>query len=262
MNYPEIIHLVQSTRRIIRREENHLEITAKGRANFVTQVDVQVQEYLRQELKKLYPEVKLFAEEQVRISMNPKEAYWILDPIDGTQNFIRHTSTSAVSLAYYAGGALQFGVIYNPFLEETFYASQGQGAFLNGQPLHVTTNSSLAECLVAIGTSPYEREYAASNWPLFAEVFSRCMDIRRGGSASLDLAYVAAGRFDAYLEHYLKPWDMAAGLVIIREAGGQITNFAGSPIDVNLNSDVCATNGLIQKELLTIIKKHWPQPNM
>jgi myo-inositol-1(or 4)-monophosphatase len=258
LNYQEIINLVKSTCRIILGEENHLEITAKGRANFVTQVDVAVQEYLREQLHKLYPEVLLLAEEQKRIFIQPGKAYWILDPIDGTQNFIRHMGTSAVSLAYYDQGDLQFGVIYNPFLEETFHAAKGQGAYLNGRPIHVTDNNALSNCLVAIGTSPYEREYAASNWPLFAEIFSRCMDIRRGGSASLDLAYVAAGRLDAYVEHNLKPWDMAAGLVLVREAGGSVTNFSHQAVDVNLNSDICATNGLIQEEVLSIIKKHWP----
>lgn len=257
MDYERIKSLVKSTKDIIIDPTRPVEITTKGRANFVTQIDVAVQEYLRQKLQALYPEVLLLSEEQARITVDADKAYWILDPIDGTQNFIRHTNMSAVSLGYYAHGALRFSVIYAPFTNELFHAVRGQGAYLNGQRLHVTDNK-LADSLMSIGTSPYEREYTASNWPMFQEVFSRCLDIRRYGSAAIDLAYVAAGRFDGYFEHNLKPWDYAGGMLLIHEAGGKVTDFTGQPVVIGQNCDVCATNGVIDQELLPIIQKYWP----
>jgi len=253
MEFDNIIRLVQSTRSLLIDEAQPIEVTTKGRANFVTQIDVAVQEYLRRKLKELAPEVILISEEQERVPMDAEKAYWILDPIDGTQNFIRHVGMSAVSLAYYAKGSLQFGVVYNPFTEETFHAVRGQGAFLNGLHIAVTATPTLAESLMAIGTSPYDRQMIATNWMLFRDIHSQCLDIRRSGSAALDLSYVAAGRFDGYIERNLNPWDVAAGILLVEEAGGVVTDYEGNRIDISCNSDICAANGQINKELLTII---------
>jgi myo-inositol-1(or 4)-monophosphatase len=252
--YKDIISIVEGTQRLL-LDDRELEVRAKGRADFVTQVDVAVQEYLRRALKKIAPEVILIAEEQERVYIEEGKAYWILDPIDGTQNFIRHVGLSAVSLAYYAEGALQFGVIFNPFTKETFSAIRGKGAFLNGQPMQVTDTATLADSLMAIGTSPYDRQLIPQNWALFQKIHSCCLDVRRSGSAALDLAYVAAGRYDGYFERNLKPWDMAAGILLVQEAGGHVTDYTGKAIDVNYNSDICAANGKINKELLAVIGK-------
>lgn len=163
----EMIELVRSTRDML-TEEKELEITAKGRANFVTQMDVAVQEYMRTKLHDIDDGVLLLSEEQDNSQVSdPDGRYWILDPIDGTQNFIRHFDMSAVSLAYYAQGLLQTAVVYNPFTDELFHAVRGGGAFLNDKPIHVTGNSALSQCLVAIGTSPYDRQYTEKNFPLF-----------------------------------------------------------------------------------------------
>lgn len=259
MDYSTIIDIVTSTKNLIIRPDAYT-ITQKGRADFVTSVDVKVQRYLQEHLASLYPGVILLAEEQERIAIEDANSYWILDPIDGTQNFIRHMHCSAVSLAYYAEGSLQFGVIYNPFTDEIFHATKGEGAFLGNTALQVTRNKTLAEALVAIGTSPYDRQYTEKNWPLFQEIFSRVLDVRRSGSAALDLANVAAGRLDAYVERNLKPWDMAAGILLISEAGGQVTNYRAELPDMGRNEDICAGNGLVNPELLTIIKKYWPEP--
>lgn len=253
----EIIELVRSTHDMLTEEKN-LEITAKGRANFVTQMDVAVQEYMRTQLQEIDRDVTLLSEEQDNSQvMDPDGRYWILDPIDGTQNFIRHFDMSAVSLAYYAQGTLQAAVVYNPFTDELFHATRGGGAFLNGKPIHVTGNGALSHCLVAIGTSPYDRQYTEKNFPLFQAMYSQCLDIRRTGSACLDLAYVAAGRTDIYFERNLKPWDMAAGILLVEEAGGRVTTYDGQVPDVLHNEHIIATNGLVHDETARIIHQYW-----
>ena len=253
----EMIELVRSTRDML-TEEKELEITAKGRANFVTQMDVAVQEYKRTKLHDIDDGVLLLSEEQDNSQVSdPDGRYWILDPIDGTQNFIRHFDMSAVSLAYYAQGLLQTAVVYNPFTDELFHAVRGGGAFLNDKPIHVTGNSALSQCLVAIGTSPYDRQYTEKNFPLFQNMYSRCLDIRRTGSACLDLAYVAAGRTDIYFERNLKPWDMAAGILLVEEAGGKVTTYDGQTPDVLHNEHIIATNGLVHEDTARIIHQHW-----
>jgi len=253
MDYEKIIRVVQTTRPFFVDDTREIKVTVKGKSDFVTQIDVAVQEYLRQELYRLDPQTILIAEEQKRIYIKPDTSYWILDPIDGTQNFIRHVGLSAVSLAYYNKKDLQFGVIYNPFTEETFYAVRGQGAFLNGRAIHVTENKVLEKSLMAIGTSPYDRQFIPQNWDVFQKVYCRCLDVRRSGSAALDLAYVAAGRYDGYFERNLKPWDMAAGIILVQEAGGRVSDYTGKEIQVDCNADICAANGFINEELLRII---------
>lgn len=153
MDYPTIIEIVTSTKTLLLHPGN-FSVSAKGRADFVTNVDVEVQRYLQEHLASLYPDVIMLAEEQERLTIEEDKAYWILDPIDGTQNFIRQMQCSAVSLAYYAEGSLQFGVIYNPFTDEVFHAVKDEGAFLGRTPLQVTKNATLAQSLVSIGTSP------------------------------------------------------------------------------------------------------------
>lgn len=253
----ELVTLVRSASQLMTEETTTLAITAKGRANFVTQVDVSVQETLRKGLKQLNPDVVLLAEEQDNGVPDVHGQYWILDPIDGTQNFIRHLGMSAISLAYYADGHVQTGVVYNPFTDELFTAVRGRGATLNGSPIHVTKTKTLADSLVAIGTSPYDRQYTAVNFALWQDIFSHSLDIRRSGSACLDLAYVAAGRYDCYFERNLKPWDMAAGVLLVEEAGGVITNYTGQATAILANDDVCAGNVPVQEELRKHIHQYW-----
>lgn len=251
----QMIELVKKAGELMTSHDVNLQVMAKGRANFVTQMDIAVQEYIRKGLQNIDSKVTLLAEEQDNGQVDPAKAYWILDPIDGTQNYIRHMGLSAIGLAYYAKGALQTGIVYNPFTKELFHAVRGQGAFLNGRPIHVTTTETLADSLVAIGTSPYDREYTDSNFTLFKDVFQSCLDIRRCGSACLDLAYVAAGRMDIYFERNLKPWDMAAGILLVQEAGGIVTNYAGHFPKISSNADIVAGNGRVNKEILEKISR-------
>lgn len=249
----EIIAVVQQTRPLLFDVRAAGTVTEKGRADFVTEVDLRVQAFLKRELCKRYPAVQFMGEEQENSGLDPAGAVWILDPVDGTTNLIHHYNQSAVSLGLYENGEGLAGVIYQPFTDELFWAVKGEGAFLNGKPIRVSETPTLAESLVAVGTNPYCKETAAVNFAVFRRVFEACQDIRRSGSAALDLAYVACGRLDAYFEQNLKPWDYAAGMVLLKEAGGQVTDYEGKAPSLLKNTDLVAGNGKIEPELHQIL---------
>ncbi len=148
-------------------------------------------------------------------------------------------------------GVLTLGIIYHPYSDEIFVAERGKGALLNGSPISVGRKGRIfPECLISIGTSPYYRELAKENFRIFEKVFTDCADIRRLGSAALELAYVAAGRIDAYFERSLKPWDYATGMLLVEEAGGKVTDYKGKPVDITGNSDIVAGNRAIGEMLV------------
>jgi len=254
MNYQNIIDLVHSTRSIIFNEEMAHAVTVKGAADYVTKVDVAVQEYLRNELQKLTPDVILLAEEQENNNLDPSKSYWILDPIDGTTNLIHDYRMSAVSLGLYENGQVVFGVVYNPFSNETFHAELGKGAFLNDKPIHVSHREALDTCIIALGSSPYEKDKASVLFPIFQNVFTHTADFRRSASAALDLCYLAAGRIDGYFELNLKPWDYAAGSLLVREAGGAISTWTGGQLPYLENSDILTATPEIYAQLKTLIQ--------
>lgn len=246
----EMIRLVHETRPLITDVHRSSQITVKGQADFVTQADTAVQAYLKDSLFNLDRHVQFMGEENHMDTIDPCRPSWILDPVDGTTNLIYDFRHSAVSLGYYDGHKVCAGVIYNPFTDETFYAAAGQGAFLNGRPIKVTGHTAMADSLISIGTSPYDREMADENFKIFLNIFKNSLDIRRTGSAALDLAYVACGRLDGYIEKNLKPWDFSAGAIILTEAGGSITNYSGTPLNYCQNQNIVASNGQIHTELL------------
>jgi myo-inositol-1(or 4)-monophosphatase len=250
----KIIALVKATDRIIFDEDAAADVTVKGAADYVTKVDVGVQAFLQKELAALYPEIGFIGEEQKRFKADPNGAYWILDPIDGTTNLIHHYGMSAVSLGLYEKGQITFGVVYNPFHQETFAAALGQGAYLNGKPIHVSETKELKDALIAYGPSPYEKERAETLFRIFQRIFMATADFRRSGSAALDLCYVACGRQEAYVELNLKPWDYAAGARILLEAGGSLSTWSGQ---TNLpyleNSDVCAANRNLAEKVRALL---------
>ncbi len=250
INTEETIQLIYQTKPLIMNHVNAQKITVKGPADFVTAIDIAVQDFLKKELFDRYPEIQFMGEEDHMASIDPEQPAWILDPIDGTTNLIYDFHHSAVSLGYYEDHQIQFGVIYNPFTEELFYAALGQGAYLNGEKLAVSDKKELKDSLIAVGTSPYEKHRAQENFQLFQKLFENSLDIRRVGAASLDLAYIACGRLDAYVERNLKPWDYAAGTIILTEAGGKISDYQGNALNYCINQDIAATNGRIHEELL------------
>lgn len=195
-------------------------IEKNGSADIVTNMDLASQRYIMSECAKLIPNSTFIAEEDnVRDS---SDGYtWVIDPIDGTTNYAYdyHHSCISIALLHHMHGVI--GVVYNPYLNEAFVGVNGEGSRLNGTPLHMSHNV-LKDALVLIGTSPYHKEKADMTFNMAKRIFQNCRDIRRSGSAAMDLCYVAAGRVDAYYEESLSPWDFAAGEVILRNAGGKL----------------------------------------
>ena len=256
LQYQAVIDLIHSTRALVLDRHKAGDITQKGRSDFATAVDYEVQTYMQTKLHELYPDVQFFAEENHMQHVDPARPYWILDPIDGTTNLIHDCHQSCVALALWDGEKLVFGCCYNPFRDETFVAELGKGAYLNGQPIHVSDMSEMEKALVIVGTSPYEREKTDRVFDMVKRIFQRSADIRRLGSAELDLCWVACGRADCYVEYNLKPWDYAAGSVILHEAGGKLSDCAGQEPKLPFNSDICCSNGLLQAEFLDIVQDH------
>lgn len=243
-----VLELIKRTKAFIENRERAAHIKVKGPADYVTQVDTDIQKFLAVELGRLAPEIQFLGEEEGLHEMSG-DTYWILDPVDGTTNLIHDYQHSVVSLGLYDKGEITMGVIYDPFREDIYYAKKGKGSFLNGNPIHVSEAVSLSETIIAIGTSPYNKELTDENFRRIRSVFEKSQDIRRTGTAALDLAYVACGRTGGFFEPLLNPWDFAAGMLLVMEAGGRITDFAGESLNLLKKSSVVATNGKIHDEL-------------
>jgi len=215
----------------------------------VTSADRDSQALVTKQLHAAFPDDDIFGEES-ESHERPSDAHrtWIIDPLDGTVNFMHGYPTFAVSIALYAEGRSQLGVLYDPTRGELFHAINGHGAFLNNEPIRVSTASSLIAAMVASGF-PYDLEARRKVMPLFHWMVQRTQAVRRGGSAALDLAYVACGRFDAYWENNIQSWDVAAAALLVQEAGGRLTRYDGAPFDI-WAGEVLASNGLIHDAML------------
>ena len=229
-------------------------IWAKSETDFVTNVDVTVQETLKAQLASLAPEIQFMGEEQDNSRLDGHRTCWILDPVDGTTNLIHSFRHSAISLALAEGGQIVFGVVYNPYSGECFTARRGQGAFCNGSPIRVSGADRLEDSLLCAGTVPGRRELADKAFCQMRNLYNVCQDIRRTGCASLDLCWVACGRLDGYVELFLQPWDYAAGLLIVNEAGGRITAPDGSPLSLCQGGPLLASNGKLHAALQSLLK--------
>ncbi|MEE1038535.1 MAG: inositol monophosphatase family protein [Eubacterium sp.] len=214
----------------------------EGHANFVTVYDKKVQMFLMERLLALVPEAVFVGEEEETHASIDKGFAFIVDPIDGTTNFMKDYHTSAISIGLLKNGNPYIGMIYNPYLDEIFYAQKGCGAFLNGKEIHVS-NEPLSNGIVLFGTSPYYEELSKISFDLAYDYFKKALDVRRSGSAALDLCSIAAGRAELYFECKLSPWDYAAGCLIVVEAGGKVTQLDGSPLVFDTGCSVLATNG-------------------
>lgn len=228
----------------------------KGTANYVTQVDYLVQEFLLEKLNGIIPGSNVITEESSENIFNLDRPTWILDPVDGTTNLMYGYRHSAISLALFLEGKPAMGIVYNPTADEMFAGGVGKGAYLNGKSICVSANSSLKDCVISFGTTPYYREKADVTFDILKNAFLNSRDIRRSGSAALDVAYVACGRTDGFFELNLQPWDYAAGMIILREAGGVITDWNGDGPSVLSSDSILATNGLIHQSMMELVNKH------
>lgn len=244
-----LIGLIKETKEIALDRSGAGMVTEKGLADFVTAIDMGVQEFMRPRLERLYPDIQFMSEEKDNAGIDFRGKVWILDPIDGTTNLIHDYKMSAVSLGMTDNGVPVLGIVYNPFTDELFSAQKGRGAFLNGMPIKVTDAKTLQNSLISVGTSPYRKDLADENFELIKRFFESSEDIRRSGSAALDLCYTACGRIDGFFERNLKPWDFAAGCAIVTEAGGMVTDMDGHPLQFETPSDVLASNGHIHNEM-------------
>jgi myo-inositol-1(or 4)-monophosphatase len=240
-------------------ELEQLQVSVKGTANFASSADHRSEETLYRELSKARPGYGFLMEERGAVEGPDKTHRWIVDPLDGTTNFLHGNPLFAVAIALERESEIVAAVTYNPIHDELFTAEKGQGAFVNNRRLRVAARKTLADSVISIGIPHRGR---AGGQPRFLAECKALMamvaGIRRTGSASIDLAWVAAGRFDGYVEHDLSPWDIAGGALLVREAGGHVTDVSGSG-DVVKAGGVVAGNAHIHRALLTALAEAEPK---
>ena len=230
----EMIRGVHDVSDNITEKSSHIDV--------VTQYDTAVQAFLYRELLQLMPEAGFLGEEGEHGEI-ATEWTFIVDPIDGTANFVRDFGHSNISVALARNGVSEYGVVYNPYRGELFAAQRGKGATLNGKPIHVS-GTDAAHGILLCGSTAYDRELTDRHFAIMRTLYDRVGDFRRLGAAALDLCYIAAGRVELFFECRLRPWDIAAGSLILTEAGGKVTQMDGTPLDVLHNCSVFAANAV------------------
>ena len=236
----KICEIVREAGEIYRRSREQFTVEEKGSVfNLVTDIDKKIQEFLVSRFSALVPGAHFLDEEGEDNKTLTDGVCFIIDPIDGTTNFIKGFQHSAVCVGVAVERALRYGVVYDPDLDNLYYAETGKGAFLNGRPIHVS-DCDLAHSLVLFGTCPYDHELSHKSFLTAEKVFYQSLEVRRAGSAALDICYVAAGKADLYFEMILRPWDWAGANVILREAGGFSATMENTPLNLNrLSSYLC-----------------------
>lgn len=224
----------------------HVTIEYKGEADLVTIADRQSEALIRSRLREYWPTHDILGEEE-GFKDTGSDYRWYVDPLDGTTNFAHGFPVFCVSMALEYKGSRIAGVIYDPTRDELFAAEKGSGASLNDRPIHVSKTAKLAECLVATGF-PSHKRHKNPNIFFYHQITLRTHGVRRAGSAALDLCCVACGRFDGFWEFNLNPWDTAAGVLIVEEAGGKVTDFSGGPFQIN-SRETLASNGHVHQTL-------------
>ena len=227
----------------------HQEIKFKGEVDLVTKADENAEQAITRVLQKTFPNYGMLAEEGGELK-GEGTVRWIVDPLDGTTNFAHGLPLFCTSIALERDGEVVLGVVYDPMANETYTAERGGGATLNGEPIVVSDTDDPIRALLATGF-PYDRDEVPAALELFGRFAVHTQGMRRLGSAALDLCYVAAGRLDGYYERGVKAWDIAAGTLILREAGGKVTNYSGHELDLELG-EVVASNGLLHADLLRV----------
>jgi myo-inositol-1(or 4)-monophosphatase len=254
----QVIEIAKQAGDFIRQERKSFSsdrIEYKGLNDLVSYVDKNAEKIIVSELEKILPEAGFITEEKTTTKIG--ERYnWIIDPLDGTTNFIHGLPTYSVSIALKEYGELVSGVVYEINLDECFYAWKGSAAYLNGSEIRVSGIDTVGKSLVATGFPYYNFEKQAAYIELFTELMRSSHGLRRLGSAAVDLVYTACGRFETFYEYNLNAWDIAAGVLIVRQAGGEVVNFKGGDEVMNAR-ELLATNGKVTQEMLRIIQKYF-----
>ena len=251
-----MIAAARKTGRVLKRdfgEVEKLQVSLKGPANFVSSADRRAEETLYAELSKARPGYGFLGEEGGSREGTDKSHRWIVDPLDGTTNFLHGIPQFAISIALEREGTMVAGLIYNPAIEEMFVAERGKGAFMNEHRIRVANRRRLSDAVLACGLPHYGRPGFSVAHQETGAVQQQVAGLRRFGAAALDLAWVAAGRIDGYWERNIKPWDMGAGLILVREAGGYVADCEGGS-DMFAKGAIVAGNETILKELLCVLK--------
>jgi myo-inositol-1(or 4)-monophosphatase len=239
--------IIDNLGRISKKDINH-----KQKSDFVTRVDRESEKIIIKTIKENFPDHLFLAEESLK-EAETEEYRWIIDPLDGTTNYIHQYPVFSVSIALEYKREIILGVVYDPLRGELFTAGKGGGSFLNKHPVRVSMISSLSDSLVTTGFPFRSKEFIEIYLKLFKNVFNKVSDLRRAGSAALDLAYLACGRCEGFFEIGLSPWDIAAGDILIKEAGGIVTDFGGGN-DYLSTGNIVAGNPAIHEKLLTEVK--------
>jgi len=241
---------------LIDRQGRSLQVSSKGDINLVTEADLAAEKLIIERIRSHYPRHAILAEESgassVDESVPPSEWKWIIDPLDGTTNYAHGYPCFCVSIAAERAGKIELGVVYEPVRDEMFAAERGQGATLNERTIRVSEVDDLNRAMLCTGF-PYDVRERPDFARHFTEFTMRAQAVRRDGSAALDLAFVACGRFDGFWEDGLNPWDTAAGLLLIEEAGGKVTDYRGAPLNI-YTPEVLASNGLIHEAMMRVLK--------
>ena len=225
-------------------------VQAKGSRDVVTEVDKSVEKFISQKIKEKFPEHAILGEESGKYGES--DSLWIIDPLDGTKNFVTHTPFFNIAIAYLEKGEPVLAMVYNPITKELFYAEKGKGALLNGESIHVSETDKLLDSSVYFCRGLTEKALERSA-KFYSKLIKETRSLRQMGSAELELCYVAAGRIEAFYISDLHIWDAAAGWLIVKEAGGKVTNFKDEPFSLS-DIDILASNNKIHKELLENLK--------
>ena len=247
---------MKASRSLIRDfgEIENLQVSTKSPGDFVSSADKRTEKILIEELQKAHPEYGVITEESGVLNKNNLKNRWIIDPIDGTMNFLNGIPQFAISVGYEEDGEIKCGVIFNPIMNEMYCAEKGNGAYLNNSRIRVSKKKKIKDALIVTGGPKGISKIKDKIFSEYINVAKNVSNVRKFGSAALDMAYVACGRFDGYWQRELNYWDIAAGIIILKEAGGFV-DFFEADMNAPLKKNILATNSNIHEELRNLISK-------